>query len=129
MTVLAGLLMVSNYRYFSFKEMHFKGTVPYVVFLLVVAVFVLIAQNPQETLLAMCVLYALSGPVLWVYRRHSRKIRSEPESELVEESRDSVPEDVESNIEADVEVLNKHIAKQSTQNNQQIKDDVLSKKQ
>ena len=35
-TIFAGLLMVSNYHYFSFKEMHFKGTVPYVVFLLVV---------------------------------------------------------------------------------------------
>jgi CDP-diacylglycerol--serine O-phosphatidyltransferase len=72
-TVVAGLLMVSNYRYFSFKEMHLKGTVPYVVFLLVVVVFVLIAQNPHETLLAMCVIYALSGPVVWVYRRQGRK--------------------------------------------------------
>ena len=72
-TVLAGLLMISNYRYFSFKEMHFKGTVPYVVFLLVVVLLVLIAQNPHETLLTMCVLYALSGPVLWVYRRQGRK--------------------------------------------------------
>lgn len=72
-TVMAGLLMVSNYRYFSFKEMHFKGTVPYVVFLLMVVLLVLIAQNPHEVLLTMCVLYALSGPVLWVYRRRARK--------------------------------------------------------
>jgi CDP-diacylglycerol--serine O-phosphatidyltransferase len=76
-TVVAGLLMVSNYRYFSFKEMHFKGTVPYVVFLLLVVVFVLIAQSPHETLLAMCVIYALSGPVVWVYRRQGRKPVSE----------------------------------------------------
>ncbi|MEZ5491509.1 MAG: CDP-diacylglycerol--serine O-phosphatidyltransferase [Gammaproteobacteria bacterium] len=68
-TVIAGLLMVSNYRYFSFKEMNLKGTVPYVVFLMFVAMLVLIAQNPHETLLGMCVLYALSGPVLWIYRR------------------------------------------------------------
>ena len=72
-TVLAGLLMISNYRYFSFKEMHFKGTVPYVVFLLLVVLLVLIAQNPHETLLTMCVLYALSGPVLWIYRRQGRR--------------------------------------------------------
>jgi len=76
-TVLAGLLMTSNYRYFSFKEMHFKGTVPYVVFLLVLVLLVLIAQNPHETLLTMCVLYSLSGPVLWVYRRQGRKTVSE----------------------------------------------------
>ena len=71
-TVIAGLLMVSNYRYFSFKEMNLKGTVPYVVFLMFVALLVLIAQNPHETLLGMCVLYALSGPVLWIYRRQGR---------------------------------------------------------
>ncbi|MCB1672185.1 MAG: CDP-diacylglycerol--serine O-phosphatidyltransferase [Gammaproteobacteria bacterium] len=71
-TVLAGLLMVSNYRYFSFKEMHFKGTVPYVVFLMVVVLLVLVAQNPHETLLVMCVLYVLSGPILWIYRRQGR---------------------------------------------------------
>ncbi len=72
-TVIAGLLMVSNYRYFSFKEMHLKGTVPYVVFLSVVVVFVLIAQRPHETLLAMCVIYAASGPIGWIYRRQVRK--------------------------------------------------------
>ncbi len=74
-TVLSGLLMVSNYRYFSFKEMHFKGTVPYVVFLLVVVLLVLIAQNPHEVLLTMCVIYSLSGPVLWMHRRQ-RNVRA-----------------------------------------------------
>lgn len=73
LTIFAGLLMISNYNYFSFKEMHFKGTVPYVVFLLVVVLLVLIAQNPHEVLLTMCILYALSGPVIWVYRRQGRK--------------------------------------------------------
>lgn len=80
-TVLAGLLMVSNYRYFSFKELHFKGTVPYVVFLMVAALLVLIAQNPHETLLAMCVLYATSGPVLWIYRRQGRDAGKSPPGE------------------------------------------------
>jgi len=76
-TVFAGLLMVSNYQYFSFKEMHFKGTVPYVVFLLVVVLLVLIAQNPHEVLLAMCILYAVSGPLGWLYRRQVR-VRPKP---------------------------------------------------
>lgn len=72
LTVFAGLLMISNYRYFSFKELHFKGTVPYMVFILAVVLLAVIAQNPHEVLLSMCVVYAASGPVGWVYRRHIR---------------------------------------------------------
>ncbi len=95
-TVIAGLLMVSNYRYFSFKEMHLKGTVPYVVFLMVVVVFVLIAQRPHETLLAMCVIYAASGPIGWIYRRQVRKPVAESHTE-------NVPVDAAVNVAADDE--------------------------
>lgn len=68
LTAFAGILMISNYRYFSFKEIHVKGTVPYVVFLMAVVLLVVIAQNPHEVLLTMCVLYAASGPIIWIYR-------------------------------------------------------------
>ncbi|MFM1895051.1 MAG: hypothetical protein RLZZ385_125 [Pseudomonadota bacterium] len=70
LTVFAGLLMISNYKYYSFKEMHFRGTVPYMVLVLLVVLLVLIAQNPHEVLLTMCVVYATSGPLVWLYRRH-----------------------------------------------------------
>ncbi len=66
--VLVGLLMISNYRYFSFKVLNVKGTVPYMVLLLTLALLVVVAQNPQELLLAMCVIYAASGPAAWFYR-------------------------------------------------------------
>src|SRR5690554_6141070 len=69
LTVFAGLLMVSNYRYYSFKEIHFKGTVPYVVFIMAVVLLAVIAQRPHEVLLTMCVVYALSGPVIAVYKK------------------------------------------------------------
>lgn len=103
-TVFAGLLMISNYRYFSFKEMHFKGTVPYVVFLLVVVLLVLIAQNPHETLLAMCVLYALSGPVLWIYRRQGRKPLAE--ASLAGKTSQSKRKDPDGRVGGDVRVSN-----------------------
>ena len=72
LTVCAGLLMVSRLRYNSFKG---SGTgpkadrVPFVA--LVVAVGLLIAMwvDPPKTLLIAAVLYALSGPGLWVWRR------------------------------------------------------------
>jgi CDP-diacylglycerol--serine O-phosphatidyltransferase len=75
LTAFTGILMISNYRYFSFKEIHFKGTVPYVVFLMAVVLLVVIAQNPHEVLLTMCVLYAASGPAIWLYRMPSSKFR------------------------------------------------------
>lgn len=73
LTLFAGLLMISNIRYFSFKEFDFKGRVPYVVFVLAAAALVVIAQSPHETLLALCAAYAASGPAGWLYGRRFRK--------------------------------------------------------
>ena len=70
--VLTGLLMISNYRYFSFKVLNVKGTVPYMVLLLTLVLLVVVAQNPQELLLAMCVIYAASGPAAWFYRKRGK---------------------------------------------------------
>lgn len=85
--VLTGLLMISNYRYFSFKVLNVKGTVPYIVLLLTLALLVVVAQNPQELLLAMCVIYAASGPAAWFYRKRGKlagrlaRARTEPADE------------------------------------------------
>lgn len=73
LTIFAGLLMISNYRYFSFKVLQFKGTVPYMVFLLAVVLLAVIAQNPHEVLWSMCIIYAVSGPIGWIYRRQFRR--------------------------------------------------------
>lgn len=68
LTVFTGLLMISNYKYFSFKELNFKGTVPFMVFIFAVVLLVLVAQNPHEMLLLMSILYGLSGPIAWLYK-------------------------------------------------------------
>lgn len=68
-TALAGLLMVSNVRYYSFKDIDFRGRVPFVVMLIVVGVFVVISINPPLVLLLMSGTYAMSGPVIWVWQR------------------------------------------------------------
>lgn len=73
LTVFAGLLMISNYQYFSFKELNFKGTVPYMVFIFAVVLLVVVAQNPHEVLLTMCVIYAVSGPAVWIYKNQLKK--------------------------------------------------------
>ncbi len=68
-TAFTGLLMVSNISYLSFKEFGFRGRVPFVVMLLVVMAFVVITIDPPRILLLLAVTYALSGPVLWLWRR------------------------------------------------------------
>jgi CDP-diacylglycerol--serine O-phosphatidyltransferase len=76
LTVFMGFLMISNYSYPSFKELQFKGTVPYMVFVFVVIMLVVVAQNPHEVLLTMAVVYALSGPIMWVYKKRPAKAAS-----------------------------------------------------
>ena len=61
--VISAVLMVSNVRYYSFKEIDVKGKVPFLHVLLIVLLFVAIAADPSIILFIGFLLYALSGPV------------------------------------------------------------------
>ncbi len=65
-TICAGLLMVSNFRYHSFKDVDWRGRVPFVVILAMVLAFVVVATEPSLVLFSIFFLYALSGPILTV---------------------------------------------------------------
>ena len=65
----AGVLMVSNIRYYSFKDLDFKKPVPFVVLLAIVLAFVLISVEPSVMLLLLFGTYVASGPVLAVMRK------------------------------------------------------------
>ncbi|MGQ4276870.1 CDP-diacylglycerol--serine O-phosphatidyltransferase [Pseudidiomarina sp. E22-M8] len=66
LTICAGLLMVSNFRYHSFKDVDWRGRVPFVVILAVVLAFVVVATEPSLVLFSIFFLYALSGPILTI---------------------------------------------------------------
>ncbi len=66
--IFLGLLMVSNLKYSSFKGVDLKGRVPFIKMLAVVLLFVVIASNPPVILLCMALLYAVSGPLLWLWQ-------------------------------------------------------------
>ncbi len=70
-TVCAALLMVSGIRYSSFKGGSGPKSerVPFFALLIAVAVLVALVLDPPKVLLAVGVLYALSGPVMWFRRR------------------------------------------------------------
>ena len=76
LTVCTGLLMVSNFRYSSFKEVDFKGRVPFIVAIAVMLGFAFIMAQPQTMLFILFMAYAISGPVVTlVMRRRKRQNR------------------------------------------------------
>jgi len=62
-TVFAGLTMVSNLKYYSFKTINLRRSVPFVVIFLIVISFVLVSYQPAIVLFAGFVCYAISGYV------------------------------------------------------------------
>lgn len=63
-TVTLALLMVSNIRFNSFKQLNFRDKIPFIGILVFIALFICIALNPPAVLFIIFGLYALSGPVL-----------------------------------------------------------------
>jgi len=72
-TLASGFLMVSTFRYHSFKDFDLKGRVPFVTVLIVVMVFVLISIDPPLVLFLCFLLYVVSGPVLTLAQRRKRR--------------------------------------------------------
>jgi len=68
-TVLAGLLMASNFEYLSWKVFNFKGRVPFLAMLAVVLIFAVILWEPPRVLLTLGVCYAASGPLRFVWEK------------------------------------------------------------
>lgn len=95
-TALTGLLMVSNFRYHSFKEVDWRGKVNFLVILLVVAVFVVVSVHPAFILCLVFYLYALSGPFITIRSIQKLKVKhvigDEVEDELLYPAADSAPE-------------------------------------
>jgi len=73
-TVFAGLTMVSNFKYWSFKAFNLKKSVPFVVIFLVVILVALLSWQPPIVLFGAFVVYAISGYAMsaWVALRKRR---------------------------------------------------------
>jgi CDP-diacylglycerol--serine O-phosphatidyltransferase len=76
LTILTGLLMVSNFPYYSFKKIDFRGRVPFVVAIAVMLGIAFIMAQPENMLFILSIVYMVSGPlVTMVMRRRKRKER------------------------------------------------------
>lgn len=78
LTISTGLLMVSNFRYSSFKEIDLKGRVPFVVAISIMLGIGFVMAEAQTLLFIIALGYAISGPVLTLIaiqqKRKNRKI-------------------------------------------------------
>ena len=73
LTIAMGLLMVSNVRYYSFKEIHFRNRVSFVAILAVVLIYAFASIDPPKVLLAGFLIYAVSGVVYTLLEIRSRR--------------------------------------------------------
>ena len=64
--LVLAFLMVSTFRYLSFKGVDLRRRRSYITVLGIALLFVLIAQHPDVSLLAVATLYTLSGPSIYV---------------------------------------------------------------
>lgn len=74
---LAGLAMVSEFKYYSFKTLKLEGRIPYSRAILPAVLLALIFLEPSPVLFGLFLIYGLSGPVwtLWrLLRKYRRKL-------------------------------------------------------
>ncbi len=66
LTVFAGLSMVSNLHFYSFKSLNMRKSVPFIVIFLFALFLIVISSHPPGVLFLLFLGYALSGYVLWL---------------------------------------------------------------
>ncbi|MBT8434868.1 MAG: phosphatidylcholine/phosphatidylserine synthase [Gammaproteobacteria bacterium] len=75
LTIAAGILMVSKFPYYSFKDFDLRERVPFVSLLAVVLVFVFLSMETATVLFSCFFLYMLSGPIISLFRWNRKRMR------------------------------------------------------
>ncbi|MEW6377957.1 MAG: CDP-diacylglycerol--serine O-phosphatidyltransferase [Thermodesulfobacteriota bacterium] len=88
MIYILAFLMVSNIRYFSFKELNLAKRKPFSIFIFVVLSMIVIVYQPVIVLFGFVLFYVFTGPagllIAWYKKRALKKIEPIPEEEKVE---------------------------------------------
>ncbi|HZV92310.1 MAG TPA: CDP-diacylglycerol--serine O-phosphatidyltransferase [Caldimonas sp.] len=72
-TLYAGLTMVTNAPFYSFKDLSLKRSVPFVVIVLIAIGIAVIALHPPFVLAAMVLAYGVSGYVVYAWKKFKGK--------------------------------------------------------
>jgi CDP-diacylglycerol--serine O-phosphatidyltransferase len=86
LTIAAGILMVSRFPYYSFKDFDLRERVPFVSLLAVVLIFVFLSMETATVLFSFFFLYMLSGPIVSLFRWNRKRMR------LAESKQDTTPD-------------------------------------
>lgn len=73
LTIFAGLSMVSNVPFYSFKTINMRKSVPFLVIFLVALFFLLIFSYPPGVLFGLFLCYGLSGYVMWLVQLRGKQ--------------------------------------------------------
>ena len=68
-TLYAGLTMVTNVPFYSFKDVSLKRSVPFIVTVLIALGIAVITIHPPIVLFALFCVYGLSGYGVYIYRK------------------------------------------------------------
>jgi CDP-diacylglycerol--serine O-phosphatidyltransferase len=68
-TAVTGLLMMSRFAYFSFKDISAGRRLRFPNVLVILLIIIVIAVEPPVTVFALFLVYASSGPLAWAWRR------------------------------------------------------------
>lgn len=80
--IVLALLMVSNVKYYSFKDLNLFKREPFMSFIVLVLLFIVVVAEPQVMLFTFAVSYAVSGPIWLVFKllrgiRHGGAVKEE----------------------------------------------------
>lgn len=116
LTLFTGIMMVSNVRYSSFKDLNLKGKVPFLTLLIVVLILLIITIKPSIFLFLIFMAYTISGPVMTLLglkktrnlrRKHKRTSNEEALSSEADVSKTEnhhvnvAPEDADNTVKTD----------------------------
>ncbi len=87
LTLAAGMLMVSRFSYYRFKDLDLRKRVPFVAVLAMVLIFVFLSIETATVLFSFFFLYMLSGPLVSLFRWNRKRVRLAADS--VEEYKDA----------------------------------------
>lgn len=88
-TLFTGLLMVSNVRYNSFKDIDFRGKIPFMTVVVMMLVLAVLISQPPTVLFALFLVYAVSGPVLTLRHLQQKRVQRRAASKEMAEKQDS----------------------------------------
>lgn len=76
--------MVTNVPFYSFKDINYRKSVPFIAIFLIVLAFVAVAGDPPKVLFGLFILYGLSGYAVYFWRLAKGKPVSIVQTEMDE---------------------------------------------